>query len=110
MPKQRWSRKYHLYESSDSIMWVPGDIDITHAFFRTLCPRGDSGNKAPWPITMGMEIYNVLKESGKDLSYICGLCQRQAEQRGLTESDEINLEDNEIAKAFDWPIMGKLVF
>ena len=24
--------------------------------------------------------------------------------------DEINLEDNEIAKAFDWPIMGKLVY
>ena len=103
MPKQRWSRKYHLYDGVSNIMNAPGDTDITHAFFRTLCPRGDSGNKAPWPISMGMEVYNVLKESGKDLSYICGLCQLEAEKRGLTEPDGINLEDNEIAKVFDWP-------
>ena len=109
MPKQRWSRKYHLYEGPDSIIAAPGITDIREAFFRTLCPRGDSGNKAPWPIVVGVKVFNVLKESGKDLSYVCGLCQLEAEKRGLTESDGINLEESQIAKVFDWPTQAEEV-
>lgn len=105
--KRKFGRKYHLYaDVIEALIPMPGG-NLYEAFMKTLCTRGDSGGKAPWAIAMSLKVYETMVGMEKDMSYVCGLCRIEAEAMGITESSSIDLDDNPVAKGYDWQVLTK---